>query len=114
MSAALDKAVACLSRRRFTCVDEAELQRAVAAALDVRDGTVREARLALGGVATKPWRAREAEKLLVGGPATEEAFSAAATAELAPAVGRPQNEFKIELARRTVVATLRELLGGTA
>ena len=86
----------------------------VAAALDVRDGTVREARLALGGVATKPWRAREAEKLLVGGPATEEAFSAAATAELAPAVGRPQNEFKIELARRTVVATLRELLGGTA
>ncbi len=82
----------------------------VAAALEVRDGTVTTARVALGGVAAKPWRAHAAERLLVGGPATEEAFRAAAAAELAPAVGLPQNEFKIELAQRTIVATLRELL----
>ena len=84
----------------------------VAAAVDVRDGTVQDARLALGGVATKPWRAREAETLLVGAPATDETFAAAAAAELAPAVGHPRNEFKIELARRTVVATLRGLVTG--
>lgn len=88
----------------------------VAAALDVRDGEVVEVRLALGGVAAKPWRAHEAERLLVGAPATEESFRRAAAAELAPAVARPQNEFKIELARRTVVATLRQLAteGGAA
>ncbi|MEV0231035.1 xanthine dehydrogenase family protein subunit M [Nonomuraea sp. NPDC050786] len=81
----------------------------VAAALEVRDGTVTAARLALGGVATKPWRAREAERLLVGGPATEEAFGRAAEAELAPATTRPGNAFKVGLARATIVATLREL-----
>jgi xanthine dehydrogenase YagS FAD-binding subunit len=88
----------------------------VAAALVVQDGTVRDVRLALGGVAPRPWRAREAERLLLGAPATEESFAAAATAELASAIGHPQNEFKIELARRTVVATLRQLLveGGAA
>jgi xanthine dehydrogenase YagS FAD-binding subunit len=82
----------------------------VAAALAVEDGLVTEVRLALGGVGTKPWRAGEAERVLLGGPATEEAFGRAADAELAPAAGGPQNAFKIELARRTVVATLRELL----
>jgi xanthine dehydrogenase YagS FAD-binding subunit len=82
----------------------------VAAALDVRDDVVTGVRLALGGVATRPWRAYEAERALLGAPATEESFSAAAEAELAPAVGRPGNTFKIELARRTIVATLRRLL----
>ncbi|MBE1587963.1 FAD binding domain-containing protein [Nonomuraea angiospora] len=81
----------------------------VAAALEVREGTVTAARLALGGVATKPWRAHEAERVLVGGPATEEAFGRAAAAELAPATARPGNAFKVDLARATIVATLREL-----
>ncbi|MFB9831961.1 FAD binding domain-containing protein [Actinoallomurus acaciae] len=81
----------------------------VAAALEVRDGTVTAVRLALGGVAPKPWRAHEAERVLTGAPATEEAYRRAAEAELTAAVGRPGNAFKIDLARRTIVATLREL-----
>ena len=81
----------------------------VAAALQVRDGTVTEARLALGGVAPKPWRAREAERLLVAGPADEAAFRRAAEAELASAAVRQGNAFKVALARSTIVATLREL-----
>ena len=81
----------------------------VAAALDVRDGAVATVRLALGGVAPIPWRAEAAERILLGAPATDETFREAAAAELAPAVGRPQNAFKIELAQRTIVATLREL-----
>jgi xanthine dehydrogenase YagS FAD-binding subunit len=88
----------------------------VAAAVEVRDGEVADVRLALGGVATTPWRAREAERLLLGGPATEETFRRAAAAELAPAVARPQNGFKIEMVQRTIVATLRQLTtdGGAA
>jgi xanthine dehydrogenase YagS FAD-binding subunit len=82
----------------------------VAAALTVEDGVVTEVRLALGGVGTKPWRATEAERALLGRPATEEAFRQAAEAELAAAVGGPQNAFKIELAQRTIAATLRRLL----
>jgi xanthine dehydrogenase YagS FAD-binding subunit len=82
----------------------------VAAALAVDDGTVTEVRLALGGVGTKPWRASETERALLGGPATEETFGRAADAELAAAVGGPQNAFKIEIARRAIVATLRQLL----
>jgi xanthine dehydrogenase YagS FAD-binding subunit len=82
----------------------------VAAALKVTDGLVTEARLALGGVSAKPWRASEAERVLLGAPATEDSFRAAAVAELAAAVSRPENEFKIELAERTIVATLRQLL----
>src|ERR687896_764547 len=83
--------------------------RAAAATLQVSDGTVTEARLALGGVAPKPWRAREAEGLLVGGPADEAAFGRAAEAELASAAVRKGNAFKVALARSTIVATLREL-----
>ncbi len=81
----------------------------VAAALEVQDGEVTDVRIALGGVAPRPWRASEAEGLLLGAPATEESFRRAAAAELAPAVGRPQNEFKIELTQRAVVAVLRQL-----
>ncbi|SDK49385.1 FAD binding domain-containing protein [Nonomuraea jiangxiensis] len=84
----------------------------VAAALEVRDGAVTAARLALGGVAAKPWRAREAERLLVGGPASEESFGRAADAELAAATVRPGNAFKVALARATIVATLRDLTHG--
>jgi xanthine dehydrogenase YagS FAD-binding subunit len=81
----------------------------VAAALDVDDGRVTDVRLALGGVATKPWRAYEAERVLRGAPATDESFRRAADAELATAVARPENAFKIELARRAIAATLRQL-----
>lgn len=83
----------------------------VAAALDVEDGMVRDVRLALGGVAHKPWRAAKAEEALRGRPATSETFHAAAAAELAPARPLKDNGFKIELARRTIVAVLEELTG---
>ncbi|WP_019068810.1 FAD binding domain-containing protein [Streptomyces hokutonensis] len=82
----------------------------VAAAMEVRDGRVSAVRLALGGVAPKPWRAHEAEEALLGAPATEESFGRAADAALASAVGQGDNDFKIDLARRTLVATLRRLL----
>ena len=83
----------------------------VAAVLEVENGTVRDVRLALGGVAHKPWRARQAETALEGGPATEQAFRAAAEAELAAAEPLRDNGFKIELARRTMTAVLSELAG---
>ncbi|GAA3648330.1 xanthine dehydrogenase family protein subunit M [Nonomuraea antimicrobica] len=84
----------------------------VAAALQVRDGEITEIRLALGGVAPKPWRAREAERVLLGGPADEAAFRRAAEAELAQATLRPGNAFKAGLATATIAATLRELSTG--
>lgn len=83
----------------------------VAAALDVQGGTVRDVRIALGGVAHKPWRAEVAEELLRGGPATEEAFRVAAEAELEAAVPLSQNGFKVPLARNTIIATLRNIAG---
>ena len=78
----------------------------VAAALEVENGTVKDVRLAFGGVAHKPWRALKAEAALRGRPATEQAFRDAAIAELAEAVPLKDNGFKIELARRTTVAVL--------
>ncbi|MEV4316149.1 xanthine dehydrogenase family protein subunit M [Actinocrispum sp. NPDC049592] len=81
----------------------------VGAAVEVNGGTVTQARLALGGVSAKPWRASKAEEVLVGAPATEETFRRAAAAELAAATARPDNEFKIGLAERTIVAVLRQL-----
>ncbi|PWR13655.1 FAD-binding molybdopterin dehydrogenase [Micromonospora acroterricola] len=78
----------------------------VAVAMSVVDDRITEIRLALGGVATKPWRARQAERLLDGAPATTESFTRAAEAELAPAVPHGMNTFKIELARRTIVRAL--------
>ena len=85
----------------------------VAAALDVRDGVVADVRIALGGVAHKPWRASRAEQELRGAPATEDSFRRAADAELAAAQPVDGNAFKVPLARNTLVATLRELTGGT-
>ncbi|CAN5892707.1 FAD binding domain-containing protein [soil metagenome] len=81
----------------------------VAAALELEGGTVKGVRLALGGVAHKPWRAWKAEAALQGKPATPEHFRAAAEAELADAVALRDNAFKIELARRAIVAALTEL-----
>lgn len=87
----------------------------VAAALDIDDvGIVRDVRLALGGVAHKPWRAVKAELALKGQVAGTEGFRAAAEAELADAVALSENGFKIELAKRTIVAVLDELKGDNA
>ncbi|GAD85977.1 FAD binding domain-containing protein [Nocardia asteroides] len=83
----------------------------VAAAVDLADGVVRDARVAFGGVAHKPWRAYAAEDALRGQPATESAFADAADAELAAARPLRENGFKIPLARRVLVSTLRELTG---
>ncbi len=86
----------------------------VAAALEVENGTVKDVRLALGGVAHKPWRAWKAEKVLRGQRATAQAFRAAADAELADASPLRDNGFKVELVRRTLTAVLGELAGGGA
>ena len=81
----------------------------VAAALEVADGAVKTVRIALGGVAHKPWRAKSAEAALIGGPPTAAAFQAAIEAELAPAQGLRDNAFKIELARRVIADVLVQL-----
>ncbi|MFI1165735.1 FAD binding domain-containing protein [Streptomyces sp. NPDC020801] len=81
----------------------------VAAALDVRDGVVHDARLALGAVASRPWRARAAERVLAGAPADAGTFAAAADAELAAARPLPHNAYKVTLMRNLVVAVLTEL-----
>lgn len=86
----------------------------IAAALDVRDGVVREVRLAFGAVASRPWRARQAERALTGGPAGAEAFMAAADAELAAAEPLSDNAYKVTLLRNLVVAVLTELAEETA
>src|SRR5437588_2417345 len=78
----------------------------VAAALEVADGVVRDVRIALGGVAHKPWRAWQAEALLRGGPATEEAFRRAAEAELDDHQALPGNSFKVPLAANGIRRTL--------
>jgi xanthine dehydrogenase YagS FAD-binding subunit len=78
----------------------------VAAALDLQDGRIKAARVALGGVAHKPWRAQKAETLLAGKKADKQTFRAAAEAELAPAKGYKHNTFKIELAKRAIVRAL--------
>jgi xanthine dehydrogenase YagS FAD-binding subunit len=75
----------------------------VASGLALEDGLIKDARLALGGVAHKPWRAHAAEALLKRRPATEAVFREAAEAELAPAKGLRDNAFKIELAKRVIV-----------
>jgi xanthine dehydrogenase YagS FAD-binding subunit len=85
----------------------------VAAALEIENGTVKDMRLALGGVAHKPWRARKAEEALKGQSATTENFHAAAQLELAEAQPLLHNGFKIELAARTITAVLGELSGAT-
>jgi xanthine dehydrogenase YagS FAD-binding subunit len=87
----------------------------VAAALTVEDGTITDARVALGGVAHKPWRATGAERALIGSPATEDTFRVAAAAELDAArpVESPRGGtgFKVPLVTATLVATLRGLAG---
>jgi xanthine dehydrogenase YagS FAD-binding subunit len=84
----------------------------VAAAIEVDGGLVTGVRLALGGVGTKPWRARRAEAALLGGPANAEAFRRAAAAELEDAAVREHNAFKVELTQRAVVRGLTHSLNG--
>lgn len=81
----------------------------VAAALEIEGGRVRDVRLALGGVAPKPWRATIAEAALRGKPATEASFREAAEAELAGARPLPDNAFKVTLARNMIVRALFDL-----
>ncbi|MEU4286948.1 xanthine dehydrogenase family protein subunit M [Kribbella sp. NPDC026596] len=78
----------------------------VAAAIEVEDNRVAGVRIAIGGVGTKPWRARRAEAALVGSPANETSFRHAAAVELAEAVVREHNAFKVELAQRAMVRGL--------
>jgi xanthine dehydrogenase YagS FAD-binding subunit len=90
----------------------------VAAVLALDGDTVRDVRIALGGVAHKPWRATRAEEALRGRPFSTDAVRAAAEAELATAQPQPGidggNGFKIPLVTRTLVAVLRDLAGGQA
>ncbi|WP_019630123.1 FAD binding domain-containing protein [Actinomadura atramentaria] len=83
----------------------------VAAALDVSGGSVRDCRIALGGVAPRPWRAHRAEDALRGRPATPGSFRAAAEAELAAADPLPGNAYKVPLAVNLVAAVLTDLAG---
>jgi xanthine dehydrogenase YagS FAD-binding subunit len=82
----------------------------IAAVLDVADGTVRDCRIALGGVAHAPWRARLAEEELRGARADGEGFTRAADAELAQARPLPRNAYKVPLARNLIIRTLQELV----
>jgi xanthine dehydrogenase YagS FAD-binding subunit len=83
-----------------------------AVALELDGDTIRDARVALGGVGTKPWRSTEAEKALIGQKADEVRFKAAAAAALRGARPRAHNAFKVDLARRTLVRAL-SLTAGT-
>jgi xanthine dehydrogenase YagS FAD-binding subunit len=85
-----------------------------AVGLDVSGGAIRSARIALGGVGTKPWRAQEAEEALKGQQATADVFRRAAEAAMSKGHGYGHNDFKIELAKRTLVRALSDLAGGAA
>lgn len=78
----------------------------VAAALEVQNGTIKQARLALGGVAHKPWRALDAEPVLTGAQVNDETFRRAAEAAMQGAQGYEYNSFKIELGKRAIVRAL--------
>ncbi len=85
----------------------------VAAAMDIDGGTIVDARLALGGVAHKPWRDAAAESALRGQKAVPEAFGRAADILLRDARGFAHNSFKIDLARRAIIRTLTQASNGT-
>jgi xanthine dehydrogenase YagS FAD-binding subunit len=82
-----------------------------AVALDLEGAIIREARVALGGVATKPWRSQDAERELTGKPATLATYRAAADAAMRDARATPDTGFKVELAKRTLVRALFEVGG---
>jgi xanthine dehydrogenase YagS FAD-binding subunit len=86
----------------------------VAAGMEVVDGKIKDVRIALGGVAAKPWRCVQAEQALQGQAPTRERFLAAAAAELTAAKSFGGNAFKTELVKRTIAAVLGELTGAEA
>jgi xanthine dehydrogenase YagS FAD-binding subunit len=89
--------------------DRASYEFALASAaviVQIEDGKIRKARVALGGVGTKPWRSTEAEHALVGKSANEAAFHAAATAALRDAKPQSGNAYKIDLSKRCIVRSL--------
>ena len=83
----------------------------VAGAVSVEDGRIGSARLAFGGLGTMPWRDSKVEEALIGEAPGRDAFEAAANALLGDARGYGANDFKIPLARRTLIACLRQLTG---
>ncbi len=85
----------------------------VAAALRMDNGHIADARIALGGVAHKPWRDKDAERLLVGKPPEQQHFEAVADTILRDAKGQGGNDFKIPLAHRAIVRALRQAADGT-
>jgi xanthine dehydrogenase YagS FAD-binding subunit len=84
----------------------------VAAALEMDGNKIRQGRVAMGGVAHKPWRATETEKFLIGKEATEANFKQAADAEMKNARPLEYNKFKVELGRRAIVRALTQALNG--
>jgi xanthine dehydrogenase YagS FAD-binding subunit len=90
--------------------DRASYEFALASAavvLTIASGNITHARIALGGIGTKPWRSREAERALAGKSANDNTFRQAATAALRGAKPQSENKFKIELARRCLIHALR-------
>lgn len=85
----------------------------VAAALELDGNRIRKARIAMGGVAHKPWRVLQAEQLLVGKEANEANFRLAATAGMADARPLEHNKFKVELGNRSIVLALQQALNGS-
>jgi xanthine dehydrogenase YagS FAD-binding subunit len=81
----------------------------VAVGLDIKNGKIEAARLAMGGVAHKPWRSLDAEKILTGAQANAQTFKAAAEAALMGAAPQKHNAFKIEMAKRAVARILNEV-----
>ncbi|GCE07830.1 FAD binding domain-containing protein [Dictyobacter aurantiacus] len=88
----------------------------VAVAIELDGNIIRDVRLAVGGIATKPWRARRAEQILLGASAEQTNFARAAHEELSAAVPRQFNAFKVELAERSIVRALETIstMGGKA
>ena len=84
----------------------------VAVALEINNRRIRSARLALGGVAHKPWRSIEAEKILTGAPANKQTFTAAAEAAIKGAQPQKHNAFKVEMVKRAIVRVLDEVITG--
>ena len=84
----------------------------VAAALELEGSTIKQVRIAMGGVSHKPWRAAEAEKMLVGKQATEANFKQAAEAEMKQAKPLEHNKYKVELGKRAIVRALQMAMNG--
>ncbi|WLQ44884.1 xanthine dehydrogenase family protein subunit M [Streptomyces laculatispora] len=99
----------CLYRKARDRASFAFALASVAAVLRVRGGRIEHAALAFGGLAHRPWRARAAEEILRGAPATDETYQTAVDAELAAARPLRDNGFKVTLARRLAVDALAEL-----